>query len=79
MLVVLKIYVASAVLQTYRDLETGNNQSLNIVARPGIEPRSSFSGSQELIHSATAAPNSSGGDREYIHNVEITYANPFSA
>ena len=41
----------------YRDLEVGDNQSLKIqVARPGIEPRSSCSASQELNHSATAAP-----------------------
>ena len=57
LLVVLRIYVASAVFQPYRDLEAGNNQSLNIqVAKPGIEPRSSCSASQELNHSATAAP-----------------------
>ena len=38
-LVVLRIYVASAVFQPYRDLEAGDNQSLKIqVARPGIEP-----------------------------------------
>ena len=51
------IYVATAVFQPYRDLEAGDNQSLKIqVARPGIEPRSSCSASQELYHSATAAP-----------------------
>ena len=39
------------------DLEAGDNRSLKIqVARPGIEPRSSCSASQELNHSATAAP-----------------------
>ena len=38
-LIVLRIYIASAVFQPYRDLEAGDNQSLNIqVARPGIEP-----------------------------------------
>ena len=43
-LVVMRIYVASAVFQPYRDLEAGDNQSLKIqVARPGIEPRSSCS------------------------------------
>ena len=43
--------------QPYLDLEAGDNQSLKIqVARPGIEPRSSCSASQELNHSATAAP-----------------------
>ena len=56
-LVVLRIYVASGVFQSYRDLEAGDNQSLKIqVARPGTEPRSSCSASQELNHSTTAAP-----------------------
>ena len=56
-LIVLRIYVASAVFQPYRDLEAGVNQSLKIqVARRGIEPRSSCFASQELNHSATAAP-----------------------
>ena len=52
------IYVISIVVfQRYRDLEAGDNQSLKIqVARPGIERRSSCSASQELNHSATAAP-----------------------
>ena len=41
-LVVLRIYVALAVFQPYRDLEAGDNQSLKIqVARPGIGLRSS--------------------------------------
>ena len=53
----LRIYVDLAVFQPYLDLEAGDNQSLKIqVARPGIEPRSSCSASQELNHSATAAP-----------------------
>ena len=53
-LVVLGIYVASVVLQPYRDLEAGDNQSLKIqVARPGIEPRSSCSASQEFNHLVT--------------------------
>ena len=53
-LVVLRIYVALVVFQPYRDLEAGDNQSLKIqVASPGIEPRTSFSASQELNHSAT--------------------------
>ena len=57
-LVVLRIYVASAVFQPYPDLEAGDNQSLKIqVARPGIEPRSTCPASQELNHSATAAPS----------------------
>ena len=56
-LVVLRIYVALAVFQSYCDLEAGDNQSLKIqMARPGIEPWTSFSASQELNHSATAAP-----------------------
>ena len=56
----LRIYVDLAVFQPYLDLEAGDNQSLKIqVARRGIEPRSSCSASQELNHSATAAPSSS--------------------
>ena len=58
-LVVLRINVDLAIFQPYLDLEAGDNQSLKIqVARPGIEPRSSCSASQELNHSATAAPAS---------------------
>ena len=57
-LVVLRINVDLAIFQPYLDLEAGDNQSLKIqVARPGIEPRSSCSASQELNHSATAAPD----------------------
>ena len=56
-LVVLRINVDLAIFQPHLDLEAGANQSLKIqVARPGIEPRSSCSASQELNHSATAAP-----------------------
>ena len=56
-LVVLRINVDLAIFQPYLDLEAGDNQSLKIqVARPGIEPRSSCSASQELNHSATAVP-----------------------
>ena len=56
-LVDLMINVDLAIFQPYLDLEAGDNQSLKIqVARPGIEPRSSCSASQELNHSATAAP-----------------------
>ena len=56
-LVVLRINVDLAIFQPYLDLEAGDNQSLKIqVARRGIEPRSSCSASQELNHSATAAP-----------------------
>ena len=57
-LVVLRINVDLAIFQPYLDLEAGDNQSLKIqVARRGIEPRSSCSTSQELNHSATAAPS----------------------
>ena len=56
-LVVLRINVDLAIFQPYLGLEAGDNQSLKIqVARPGIEPRSSCIASQELNHSATAAP-----------------------
>ena len=56
-LVVLRINVDLAIFQPYLDLEAGDNQSLKIqVARSGIETRSSCSASQELNHSATAAP-----------------------
>ena len=56
-LVVLRINVYLAIYQPYLDLEAGDNQSLKIqVARPGIEPRSSCSASQELNHSATTVP-----------------------
>ena len=55
--VVLRINVDLAIFPPYLDLEAGDNQSLKIqVARPGIEPRSSCPASQELNHSATAAP-----------------------
>ena len=54
---VVLINVDLAIFQQYLDLEAGDNQSLKIqVARRGIEPRSSCSASQELNHSATAAP-----------------------
>ena len=60
------IYVDLAVFQPYLNLEAGDNQSRKIrVARPGIEPRSSCSASQELNHSATAAP--------IIHNQKIYF------
>ena len=55
-LVVLRIYVASGVFQPYRDLEAGDNKSLNSSVEAGIEPLTSCSASQELNHSATAAP-----------------------
>ena len=54
----LRINVNLAIYQPYPDLEAGDNQSLKIqVARPGIEPQSSCSASQELNHSAIAAPS----------------------
>ena len=57
LLVVFRINVDLAIFQPYLDLEAGDNQSLKIqVARPGIEPRSSCSASQELNHSVTTAP-----------------------
>ena len=56
-LVVLRINVDLAIFQPYLDLEAGDNQSLKIqVARLENEPQSSCSASQELNHSATAAP-----------------------
>ena len=57
-LVVLRIYVALAVFQPYRDLEAGENHAIfEIVgARPGIEPQTSCSATQELNHYTTAAP-----------------------
>ena len=54
----LRINIDLAIFQPYLDLEASDNQSPKIqVARPGIKPRSSCSASQELNHSATAAPN----------------------
>ena len=74
-LVVLRINVDLAIFQPYLDLEAGDNQSLKIqVARPGIEPRSSCSVSQELNHSATAAPQIQTGDmvlHTYISREEM--------
>ena len=56
-LVALRIYVDLAIFQPYLDLEAGDNHSLKFqMARPGIEPRSSCSASQELNHSTTTAP-----------------------
>ena len=56
-LVVLSINIDLVIFQPYLDLEAGDNQSLKIqVARPGIEARSSCFASQELNHSAAAAP-----------------------
>ena len=66
-LVVLRINIDLAIFQPYLDLEAGDYQSLKIqVARPGIEPRSSCSASQELNHSATAAPLVSLGNMNFL-------------
>ena len=68
-LVVLRINVDLAIFQPYLDLEAGDNQSLKIqVARPGIEPRSSCSASQELNHSTTAAPSRLSFQRLHTSN-----------
>ena len=65
-LVVLRINVDLAIFQPYLDLEAGDNQSLKIQwARPEIEPRSSCSASQELNHSATAAPSTSMNNEQF--------------
>ena len=73
----LRIYVDLAVFQPYLDLEAGDNQSLKIqVARPGIEPRSSCSASQELNHSATAAPSWYGIEGLAKRNVYVKYESP---
>ena len=84
-LVDLRINVDLVIFQPYLDLEAGDNQSLKIqVARPGIEPRSSCSASQELNHSATTAPSKFYEDfRTPViksHYIVITeqYANTFS-
>ena len=73
-LVVLRINVDLAIFQPYLDLEAGDNQSLKIqVARPGIEPRSSCSASQELNHlqSATAAPSVSCNFQKFSYIVTL--------
>ena len=73
-LVVLRINVDLAIFQPYPDLEAGDNQSLKIhVARPGIEPRSSCSASQELNHSATVAPEINFGFTLFWHFWDITF------
>ena len=67
-LVVLRINVDLAIFQPYLDLEAGDNQSMKIqVARPGIEPRSSCSASQELNHSATAALTLTSYSQQVMH------------
>ena len=77
-LVVLRINVDLAIFQPYLDLDAGDNQSLKIqVARPGIEPRSSCSASQELNHSTTAAPLVDGGIQYIMHYTHDTVCHPF--
>ena len=56
-LVVLRTYVNLEIFHPYRDLEAGDNQSEIVAARPGIEPRTSCSASQEFNHCIIAAPN----------------------
>ena len=55
-LVVLKIYVALAVFQLYRDFEAGDNQSRNRSCETGNRTRTSCFASQEQNHYTTAAP-----------------------
>ena len=76
-LVVLRINVDLAIFQPYLDLEAGDNQSLKIqVLRRGIEPRSSCSTSQELNHSATAAPDTYCANTGHLFNkVKDTFRN----
>ena len=46
--VILRIYVALTIFQSYLDLEAGDNKSLKFRAtRPGIEPRIPCSATQE--------------------------------
>ena len=75
MLVVLRINVDLAIFQPYLDLEAGDDQSLKIqVSRPGSDSRSSCSASQELNHSATAAPQIQTGNlvlNTYISREEM--------
>ena len=86
-LVVLRINVALAIFQPYLNLEAGDNkslagdsQSLKIqVARPGIEPQSSCSVSQELNHSATPAPSLYGIKGLATRNAYVKYASPTSS
>ena len=79
-LVVLRINVDLAIFQPYLDLEAGDNQSLKIqVARPGIEPRSSCSASQELNDSTTAAPMFGKKSRlksKPIYSLSQIFSNP---
>ena len=44
------------IFHPYRDLEAGDNHSGIVAARPGIEPQTSCSASQELNHYTTTAP-----------------------
>ena len=75
-LVVLRIYVASAVFQPYSDLEAGDNQSLKIqVSRPGIELWSSCSASQELPLVTTRPPllhKTFVNNKKFVHVGRLT-------
>ena len=65
---------------SHRDLEAGDNQSLKIqVARPGIEPRSSCSASQELNHSAAAAPTKFRQDQLGFYSVREVYRHKYTS
>ena len=70
----LRINVDLAIFQPYLDLKAGDNQSLKIkVARLGIEPWSSCSASQELIHSANAASNNLNKKWRWYYNSSTQY------
>ena len=56
LLVVFRIYAALVIFHPYSDLEAGDNHSGIVAARPGIEPQTSCSASQELNHYTTTAP-----------------------
>ena len=53
---VLRIYVALAIFQPYRDLEAGDKPISKIVAAR-IEPRTSFSVGEKRKHYSIAVPN----------------------
>ena len=55
-LVVLRIYVALAVFQPYRDLEAEDNQSLKFKLRGGESNPGPLALQAELNHSVTTAP-----------------------
>ena len=49
------IYAALVIFHPYRELEAGDNHSGIVAARPGIEPQTYCSASQELNHYTTTA------------------------